>query len=388
MKKTISLLLTLVMLMTTFSAFAETAADAPAEEDGILSVLGALLGGAEDGEESGLTSVLGGLKEKLGGEFDLSALLEPLRVKLRSIREIDPSVVIDALKEKINSLLGGVTRNGEDGGLSSLLSSLFSDAKESEGGGLSSLLSGLFGSSDENAEGGGGAKLLSLLGGLLGSGDSQSEGIGDEELYSLLGMLFGEGEGDNEDFDLDSFLEAYRSSPEYLEYLGRLDALTVHLNEEYATLEKGDVQIVTWSPILNFENEDPNFELGYYSVSNFVADGVNLKLVSYGGNMELLTYAPQEDGTFMIVEAIAAEEGEGFEDSVRSMCDAFGVPFEDYIEHKNSGIDFDEMWDLLTFLEENPEYERIEYKGELLTAEELDALTDALIVPPSADEAE
>ena len=388
MKKTLSLLLTLVMLMTAFPVFAETSADAPAEEDGIFSMLGSLLGGAEEGEESGLASMLGGLMEKLGGDFDLSALLEPLKEKLRSIREIDPSVVIDALKEKISSLLDGVTRSGEEGGLSSLVSGLFGEAQESEGGGLSSLLGGLFGGSDKGAEGGEGAELLSLLGSLLGGGDSQSKGIGDDDLYSLLGMLFGEGQGDDEEFDFDAFLESYRSSPEYLEYLGRFDALTVYLNEEYAALEKGDVQIVTWSPMLNFDNEDPNFELGYYSLSNFAADGADLKLVSYAGNMELLTYAPQEDGTFKVVEAIPAEEGDGFEDSVRSLCDAFGVPFDDYIEHKNHGIDFDEIWELLTFLEENPEYERIEYNGELLNAEELDALADSLVVPLSVDEAE
>ena len=383
MKKLLSLILALIMLMTVAPVFAE----ATAEKNGLSSLFSRLMSGSsEDTEGSRLGNLFNHLKGKLDdseSSFSLSSLLRPLLTKLRGIKGIKLSVIINAVKDKFGGLLGGLSRGSEGGGegtsLSSLLGGLLGGDSSEDGVGtdLSGMLSGLLGGEGDGSEGGKASELLSLLSGLLGGGDEGSEGSEDGELLSLLGSLFGDGEGD-EDIDLDKLLEEYRSSPEYQEYMARYAALKDYLNAEYAeALEQGDVQVFTESDISNFDNDDPNVEFGYFALANYTADGKDLKLLNYAGNMELLTYEKQEDGTYKVVEAIAAEEGDDYEPSIEKMCEAFGIPYSDYTDHM-MWKDFDEVIDMYRFMKDHPEYERIEYMGELRTPEELDGISDAI----------
>ena len=404
MKKILSLILAMVMMATAVAAFAETGSEVTeedlssllsglmggsgegadesglgdllsglmggsgegADESGLGDLLSGLMGGSEEGAEgSGLGSLLGGLMSKLsGGEggFNLSSilqrLLERLAKKLSSLKGGKLSEIIAALKQKLSSRFGGTSRNTEGG----------SDMD------LSSLLNGLLGGLAGGSEEGGESADLSALLGLLGGGSDESGDIGEEDMNALLGLLLGEENG--EDFDLDAFLEAYRASPEYQEYLARFEARNVYLIEKHADLEKGDEQVVVPVDISNFEIDDPNREFGIYTLVNFAADGKDLKEVSRCSDVLLLTYEKQEDGTFKVVNVVIAEEGEGRDASIQAMCDAYGVPIDDYNDCADD-LDYHEREYFIEFLENHPEYERIEYKGELKTLDELQAIQDA-----------
>ena len=391
MKKVLSLILTVVMLMTVAPSFAETAAEGEdlssllsgllgdsgegQEDGGLGSLLSGLMGDGSEGEEgSGLGSLLGGLMGSLsgeGGNFNLNELLEPVLEKLRSLKGTKLSLIADALKQKLGTLKEKL------GGLGSMLGDLLSGAEGSEGSGLSALLSGLGGGTTRSSEGGEGADLSALLGGLFGGEGDGTEGGEGADLSSLLGLLFGGDSG--EDFDIDKFIEDYTSSPEYQDYLLQREALKAYLNEEYGeTLEKGDVQIVTSSNVINFDNDTPNVEFGYFGLANYTVDGTDLKLLNFAGNVELLTYEKQEDGTFKVVDAIVAEDGDDRDDGIQKMCDAFGVTYQDYTECA-MWTDWDEIQDLCEFLSEHPEYERIEYQGEMKTPEELSAIQENML---------
>ncbi|MBP5168227.1 MAG: hypothetical protein ILP14_03380, partial [Oscillospiraceae bacterium] len=156
----------------------------------------------------------------------------------------------------------------------------------------------------------------------------------------------------------------------------RIEARKVYLNEKYAELEKGDEQVVIASTVTNFDTNDPDVEFGYFALANYKADGKDLIMLNCKGNVEILTYAKQEDGTFKVVESVVAEEGAGQDACIREMCDAFGVTLKDYNEHLDL-MDYEEQGCLLDFLGEHPEYERIEYMGELKTKDDLEAMQDA-----------
>lgn len=396
MKKLLALVLALAMFLTVAPAFAENTGTA--EDGNFMSMLGSMFGseaGTEDQGAGELKGLLGGLFGGEGG-FDLSALIEPLVQKLSSIKGIKMSDIIDALKDKIGGLkdkiaglLGGVTRGADsEGGLSGVLDNLFGGEAGSESGfDLGGVLGGLFGES-ENAEGD-----LSTLADLLGTGSKSegAEGTSEDDLNSLLGQLFsseGEGEGD---LDLESLLEAYRNSDEYKDDMLRRDTLKIHLAEEFG-LEPGDAQILTYSPVVNYYNDDPNFVFGYFALTNYTADGNALRLKNFGGNAELLTFTKLEDGSFVLANAVPAEDGEGREASIQALCTAFGVTYEDFAEHLDY-VAWDEIEDILAFLRENPQYEQIEYLGTLKTVDELLAIREEIVggilgMPEAAGSAE
>ena len=375
MKKFLSLILALAMLVTIVPAVAEsktttTTTEASAEAGKLESLLGGLLNGSGESTEGGdLSSLLVGLlnsngdsKEGSGlssllsglfggsdkGGFSLSSLLKPLMNKLKNLKGTRLSLIVSALKHK----------------LSSLVNSLFSG-----------LLGGI---SSRSTEGGESAGLSSLLGGLLGGSTEGTEGGEGFDLSGLLGLLGGS-EEDAEDFDLDAFLEEYRQSPEYLEYVARYTAIEDYLSEEYSkSLEQGDVQIYSIHDVWNMSDDaDPNLLFGYLALSNYKADGKGLKLMNYAGNVELLTIEKQDDGSFKVVNAIVADDGTDQAESIQKMCDIFGVTYEEYADTM-LWSDYDQLAMLYDYLNEHSEYETIEYMGEMLTLEELNARMDAM----------
>ena len=409
MKKILSLILAAAMLMTAAAAFAEG--------NGLSSLFGELMGGSgESSEGGGLDSLFGQL---MGGsdESSESGGLDSLFSQFMG--GSDESSESGSLDSLFGQLMGGSGESSGSGGLDGLLSQLMGGSGEGSGsGGLSSLLGSVLGSlgsgdgsfsasslvqflleklgsgslggvdlsalvntlmqklgggSRSSGEGGEGIDLSALLG-LLGIGSDGSTGTGDGDLGALLGLLGG-GEG-SDDMDLDAFLESFRASPEYQEYLARFEARKVYLNEKYPELEKGDVQIVLASDISNFDIDDPNIEFGYFALANYKLDGKDLKLMNCKGNYELMTFEKQEDETFRVVNAVSAAEGDGFEASIQEMCTAFGVPFEDYTAHLDY-VEFDERDSLIDFLWDHPEYERVEYMGEMKTSDELQAIQNA-----------
>lgn len=259
-----------------------------------------------------------------------------------------------------------------------------------EKGGLQSLLNGLGESGGGNS--GDAGSLLSGLGSLLGGGNGDGTNLsamlknllqkaGKDLLGSLLGGSTGNGaEGGGEEPDWDALLAAYKESDEYKDALGRWNALALHLNEVFPGLAAGDEQVIAMSEVFKLGESDPNVEFGWYVLANYrkSENGKNLTLVSAGGAVELITYEKQEDGTFKVASAITALDGSSmFESMVKGMCDRYGVTYEDYISAMK-WQEFNEVSFLLEFMSDHPEYERIEYKGAMVTAKELDEMQNKM----------
>ena len=351
MKKILSLILACVMLTAVLPSFAETASETSSEEGGLLSLLSSLVSGSPENPEGGrLSRLLDGLKERLGGG-EGSSLLSSLMEKLRGVKDEKLPGAVEALKQKFGGLLSGITGGAEHG----------------EGAGLSSLLGGFLGGTEDGTEGG-----RDILPDILSSLFSGTANVPESSGSSSTQEYF------------DGILDELHSTPEYQEELAREDALKAYLIEEYGELlEKGDEQIAAVSAVIIVGDGEKDQELGYFSLTSYTADGKDLKQAGYAGRPELLTFTRQEDGSFRVTGAAVAEEGEKQEDSLRKICDAYGIPFDSYLP-RLLWKDYDEVSVLRDFLKEHPEYERMEYRGEMKTLEELEKIQDTLFGETSA----
>lgn len=389
MKKLLSLILAIAMMMTIVPALAETGTEA----GGLSSLLSGLgdSSGESSGDTSSLTGLLGGL---LGGGsgLDLSALgktlVQKLKDKLGDLKGVDLDAIVSGLKDKLGGLLGGL--KDKLGGLtkSGAEETTTTETGESSGdmSSLTSLLGGLGESSGETGATGetSDADILSLLGGLLG-GETGTTGetgsASDLEALMMLGSLLGgsEGEGEGtEDIDLDSFLESFKLSEEYQEYVARYAAIQEHLNLEHADgLPAGDEQVMSLSEIYDSNVPDnPDVIFGLFTLMNYKKseDGKELKALNSAGSVEILTLEKQEDGTFRVLEAATARD-EDFEADLKVLCETYGTTTASYEEAKKWQI-FDLVADLYSFMAGHPEYEKIEFQGEMLSAEDLDKMME------------
>ncbi len=365
MKKLLSLILAIAMMMTIVPALAETGTEAGGLSS-LLSGLGDSSGessGESSGDTSSLTGLLGGL---LGGGsgLDLSTLgktlVQKLKDKLGDLKGVDLDAIVSGLKDKLGGLLGGLKDKLGDLTKSGAEETTTTETGESSGdmSSLTSLLGGLGESSGETGATGetSDADILSLLGGLLGGS---------------------EGEG-TEDIDLDSFLESFKLSEEYQEYMARYAAIQEHLNLEHADgLPAGDEQVMSLSEIYDSNVPDnPDVIFGLFTLMNYKKseDGKELKALNSVGSVEILTLEKQEDGTFRVLEAATARD-EDFEADLKVLCETYGTTTASYEEAKKWQI-FDLVADLYSFMVGHPEYEKIEFQGEMLSAEDLDKMME------------
>ena len=191
----------------------------------------------------------------------------------------------------------------------------------------------------------------------------------------LLGLLmsgFGSSSG-SADEEEGMTAEEVRNLPYFKEREFRDDAVGAHVIDEYRdSLETGDVQLVFKAYVMNAE-DDPLYNLGYFELHNFKADGTDLKLMSIASSIEYLAFEKNEAGEYVLAEAIRAEEGDGFEASLGALLEKYGASreqLESQIANKNYYI----TGDMMVYLENHPEYERIEYNGELRTLDEMQGL--------------
>ena len=155
--------------------------------------------------------------------------------------------------------------------------------------------------------------------------------------------------------------------------------LQQYIIDEYKdALEPGDVQMVCYTSISN-EDEDLRYVLGFFSLSNYTAEGKDLKLKNYMGNVEYLVFDMDEEFNFTLAEACQAEEGDEYSSSIDALCEKLHVSREDF-DFANSALerDWEEATRMMYFLENHPEYERIEYYGELKTYDEMVQISDDL----------
>ena len=148
------------------------------------------------------------------------------------------------------------------------------------------------------------------------------------------------------------------------------------LNEYKDTLEPGDVQLVSYVTSRN-EDDDLRFALGYFCLMNFNLDGKDLKFKNSAGNVEYLIFDMDDDLKFTLTEATPAAEGEEYSASIDAMCEKHKVTRAQF-DYDTSELqrEWEESSTLMYFLGKHPEYERIEYNGEMKNLEEMEEIYD------------
>ena len=206
---------------------------------------------------------------------------------------------------------------------------------------------------------------------------TDEDGSFDEsKLVELMASLFGPEDGEE-------LPEIGKEIEEGIAAIKQIDeAIDQHLAEEFAdSLEEGDETICSHTIAdVAFPDEDGVVRmLGYFSLTNYDVDEDcpdDLVMKNFAGQPELLTLAPDEDGVYAVTDCMAAEDGEGYADSVAAMCEEMGMDLDKFYEAM-ALTDLTYLVDLYNFMDEHEQYDHIEYMAEMKTADELgDAIGD------------
>lgn len=174
------------------------------------------------------------------------------------------------------------------------------------------------------------------------------------------------------DADLSGMIETYGAT---------LDAIKESYIEKNAeSMDPADVQIVSITHIYQDSDYDqPQYQfLTYLSQDNYRQDGSVLRYVSGASDPVLFTFSKDEDGSVHVVDAVYAQDGEGWKDSLQAMGDEVGMSVEEIL----SEIDFSEylrLSEMINYLDEHEDIEGLEYMGEIRTSEELRDIQTAFL---------
>ena len=186
-----------------------------------------------------------------------------------------------------------------------------------------------------------------------------------ESLQGLEGLL---SESTFDSSALDEYLASYDKVDEALkDYL-------FEMNAEF--MDPGDVQIFSKKPAFVDDIEKDEIKvLAELTQDNFKIENDEMIMVSGSSVPMLLTLVKDADGNFKVTDCKQAEDGEGYADSIKVMCDEVGITFDDYTASMKL-CEYNDEDALVEYLEAHPEIKGAEYMGEIKTAEELQKMSD------------
>ena len=166
---------------------------------------------------------------------------------------------------------------------------------------------------------------------------------------------------------------------EYFASYAKLDeAMKDYIFEQNAEfMDPGDVQIFS-KKIAHMDDLDQEEikVMGDFTQDNYTIKDDQMNLCSSASIPMLLTVTRNEDGSFTVTDCKQAEDGEGYADSVKAMCEEVGITFDDYQVMMNVA-QCNDIDALVKYMNEHPEIKGAEYMGEIKTADELQAISDA-----------
>ena len=308
--------------------------------------------------------------------FAQEASSEPASEKQEVSSEAEESAT-EAKKESIGRMLSGLFAEGgelahlfaEDGELSTLLqegglvdSLISSDGPLGkyipEGLDVKELVSGIGEQlADENSE------LYQTADEVIGMVTDEEGNLDLNAVGELAGQIFGGGQAGEEVSDE----EILAAAEEYIK------------TRNAELLETGDVQCVTPTVVQEVFGEDGSVQvLGYFLQENFVLDGTDLNQVGGAGDSLLLTLKKNDEGAWEVVDAEMSEDGEAYTASLEAMCDKVGITSDDFFSAMVfAGLN--NLNSLSELMAGMPDAEKIQYAGELLTREDLEARTSGLL---------
>ena len=211
-------------------------------------------------------------------------------------------------------------------------------------------------------------------------GSFQFDGSTTRELKDIAGGLFGAltgrfGSGDIDFSELDALMEKYEA------LAAAEDDFILAVNSEI--METGDVQLLSTYPLGNNDDDLAGEEvktLTYASVTNYTEDGTVLRIQSGGDSPILFTLVwNEESGTYTVKDAKETTEGEEFTASLQAMCDEVGADFNEALLDIEYAKAF-HIGDMAEFLKDHPEYDGMEFQGEIKTADELEQIENELLI--------
>ena len=196
-----------------------------------------------------------------------------------------------------------------------------------------------------------------------------------EELVGLFAggeMLDLEGIEEPSSEDLDAFFAEFM-----IPYQKMDEAAFAYVGERNAQLmDAGDAQVFSKKVVhMGDPSQDEVQVLGEFTQVNYSIDGDQMHMVSAAADTMLFTMAKDADGNFTVTSEEHSEDGDGYDASVAAMCEAVGVPAEDFNGYMKLGA-YNDAQALAKYLNEHPEIATAEYQGEQMTAEQLQALYD------------
>ena len=302
--------------------------------------------------------------------------------------------------DPVRSLLGSIFGDETGSEISNAVSGLLGD----ESGNLSNALGGAINSLTSED-----SKLSEIVNGVLGSINLEESpiadilyGIAGEKAASYLhglidGLFAGDGllSGLLSSFVGDDGSLDFSNLGKMIEEVGQVydqDALAIAVKDAILKANEdnyapSEVSIPYYIDCATYTPEtDENLVniLGDFWQENYDVEDGNLKFASGGEFVGVMTLEKQEDGTYVCKEIRLAAEGEDQAADLEAFCKEMGISTDDYFASV-SLKDLVSLFEISEYIKDHPEYEKIEYLGELKSYDELatsyeTALKDLLTV--------
>ena len=214
-----------------------------------------------------------------------------------------------------------------------------------------------------------GTEIKGVLDEIIEKARSGAEGFSVDSLKEYAGEFLGQFMGGG-DYGLGGLEELFR----ILDSIRGAEEQYI-LDRNAGLMDPADVQILSNASLYQDDFDQDEIRIMASMIQNNYKkdDEGRLLFVSAADDIVLFTHRKDEDGNYPVMDALFAEDGEGYMASIEAMCGEVGEPVDECME----SIEFDRvsvLYDLVQYLDEHPEIKGIEYEGEIRTAEELDEL--------------
>ena len=215
----------------------------------------------------------------------------------------------------------------------------------------------------------------------------KEKGIGaDDVLEQVMGLITGE-DGSIDLDELTSILSMITGGSGdamgngYITQIETQNATVVeYIKDMYKELwGPDDVVLVTKTNMLN-DDFDMHQCINRYAFHAYSVDGKDLNLKASAEGVLYLEFDIDEDSNFTVTNEIAADDGENRSASIDALCEKLGVTRERYESvHNDLELEWNLTYDLEVLLENNEAYDRVEYRTEMKTAEEMAAVCSGIL---------
>ena len=201
-----------------------------------------------------------------------------------------------------------------------------------------------------------------------------------QALSQVVGLITDEDGGISPDaviFLLSKFSGATGGNSYITEIENEKAAVDAYYLEKYKDeIAEGDIPVVYNTGAINYDI-GPAKTIVYLRLVVYTPDGTDLKQKFFADSVELLSFDVDEKSNYTLTESIVAEPGDDLESNIVALCEQLGITYDDfYLYYDPVEIGWGWSYHLEEFLEANPQFERIEYEGELKTFDEISRICD------------